>query len=71
LLHKLGRYFPTGVAYSSRFYGGAGCGDGKRASQVAQLARQKTGSPEIYLTSGTGNCARVPNASLCYNSSGC
>lgn len=70
-IHLMGRYFPTGAAYSSRYYGGHGCGDLKRASQVAALARSGTGTPEIYITSGTGNCARVPNANACYNSSAC
>lgn len=71
LVHKLGQYFPTGAAYSSRFYGGFGCGDRRSAASVANTARAKTGSPEIYITSGTGNCARIPNANACYNSSGC
>lgn len=71
LVHKLGRYFPTGVKYSSRYYGGHGCGDLKSAALVAAIARRNSGSPEIYITSGTGNCARVADANRCYNSSGC
>ena len=71
LIHKLGRYYPSGDKYSSRYYGGAGCGDGLRASTVASIAIKNTGSPAIYITSGTGNCARVANANSCVNSSGC
>ena len=71
LIHKLGRYFPTGTAYSSRYYGGHGCGDLKSASTVANLARSKTGSSAGYMTSGTGNCVLIPNLAACFNSSGC
>lgn len=71
LIHKLGRYFPSGALYSSRYYGGSGCGDLKSAALVASMARRAGGSPSIYLTSGTGVCAYVPDASRCYHSSGC
>lgn len=71
LIHRLGRYFPTGAAYSSRFYGGHGCGDGQRASVVSARARRQTGKTGLYLTSGTGNCALIPDPSKCYNSSAC
>jgi hypothetical protein len=71
LIHKMGRYFPTGAAYSSRYYGGHGCGDLKSASAVASAARSRTGSPAGYITSGTGNCAFVPNMGSCFNSSAC
>lgn len=71
LVHSLGRYFPTGGAYSSRFYGGAGCGDNKSANSVSAIARSKTGSTEIYLNTAGSQCIRIPNPSLCYNSSGC
>lgn len=71
LIHKLGQYYPTGVAYSSRFYGGAGCGDRKSPRTIAAIAKKNTGSVEMYLTSGTGNCAKVPDPTKCYNSSGC
>lgn len=71
LVHKLGRYFPTGTAYSSRYYGGHGCGDLRSAATVAGMARSKTGSAEGYVTSGTGNCVKIPNLNACFNSSGC
>lgn len=71
LIHKLGRYFPTGSLYSSRYYGGYGCGDVKSASSVAATARQNTGSAAGYMTSGTGNCVLIPNIASCFNSSGC
>ena len=71
LVHKLGRYFPTGAFYSIRSYGGYGCGDHKRASAVAAEARAKTGSSEIYLAVKGTQCIRIPNPALCYNSAGC
>ncbi len=71
LVHRLGKYFPTGAAYSSRYYGGYGCGDGKSASTVASAAYRNSKSSTIYITSGTGNCAIIPNPAQCYNSSGC
>ena len=71
LIHTLGRYFPTGAIYSSRYYGGYGCGDVKSASTVANIARANTGSASGYMTSGTGNCVLIPNLAACYNSSGC
>ena len=71
LIHSMGRYFPTGTAYSSRYYGGHGCGDLKTASAVASTATSNTGSPAGYVTSGTGNCAFIPNMRSCFNSSAC
>lgn len=71
LVHKLGEYSPSGAAYSARFYGGHGCGDKARPSTVRARAMSNGGSPTIYITSGTGNCARIPDPSQCYNSSGC
>ncbi len=71
LIHKLGRYFPSGTLYSSRYYGGHGCGDLKSASSVAATARSNTGSSAGYMTSGTGNCVVIPNIASCFNSSGC
>jgi hypothetical protein len=59
LVHKLGRYFPTGSLFSSRYYGGYGCGDVKSASTVASIARSNTGSSAGYMTSGTGNCVLI------------
>lgn len=71
LIHKLGRYFPSGALYSSRYYGGHGCGDLKSAASVAATARRNTGSAAGYMTSGTGNCVVIPNMGSCFNSSGC
>lgn len=71
LIHKLGQYFPSGAAYSSRYYGGYGCGDKKSAATVAAIARKNTGSPEGYVTSGTGNCLKISNLNACFNSSAC
>jgi hypothetical protein len=71
LIHKMGRYFPTGTEYSSRYYGGHGCGDLKTASAVASAATSNSGSPAGYITSGTGNCAFIPNMRSCFNSSAC
>lgn len=71
LIHKMGRYFPTGAAYSSRYYGGHGCGDLRSAATIASLASRNTGSAAGYITSGTGNCAFIPNLRSCFNSSAC
>lgn len=71
LIHKLGKYYITGASYSSRYYGGYGCGDKKSASQVAAAAKASAGSTRVYITSGTGNCATVANPNTCVNSSGC
>jgi len=71
LIHTLGQYFPTGIKYSSRYYGGHGCGDLKSAASIAATASRNTGSPEGFITSGTGNCARIPNLNSCFNSSAC
>lgn len=71
LIHKLGRYFPSGALYSSRYYGGHGCGDLKSAASVAATARKNTGSSAGYMTSGTGNCVLIPNMGSCFNSSAC
>lgn len=70
-IHSLGEYQPTGSAYDNRHYGGHGCGDAKRASSVAAVARKNTGSDEIYLKDNNGVCVRVPDAGQCYNSSAC
>ena len=71
LVHTLGRYFPNGAEYSSRYYGGYGCGDRKSAATAAALAKKNTGSSAGYMTSGTGNCVLIPNINACFNSSGC
>ena len=71
LVHMLGEYSPSGAKYSARFYGGHGCGDKASPSTVRARAIKNGGSPSIYITSGTGNCARIPDPSQCYNSSGC
>lgn len=71
LVHKLGKYYISGAAYSSRYYGGYGCGDKKRASQVANSASSGTGSTRVYITSGTKNCATISNPNACYNSAQC
>lgn len=71
LVHKLGKYYLTGAKYSSRFYGGYGCGDKRRASQVASAAQSATGSTRVYITSGTKNCATISNPNACYNSAQC
>lgn len=70
-IHALGRYYPTGTSYSSRNYGGAGCGDRKRARNIAQTALANAGSTAIYLKVSAGVCAIVPNPNRCYNSSQC
>lgn len=70
VVHKLGRYFPTGGKYSFRHYGGHGCGDAKSASAVAALARRNTGSTAVYADLGSV-CVQVPNPATCYNSSAC
>lgn len=70
-VHSLGQYFPTGSEYDNRHYGCFGCGDCKSASSVAGIARANTGSSSVYVKDSSGTCIRVPDASRCYNSSGC
>jgi hypothetical protein len=71
LIHKLGRYSPTGAEYSSRSYGGFGCGDLKTALDVAGTAISNTGQSTSYLKVTASQCVTIPNPNSCYNSSGC
>jgi hypothetical protein len=70
-VHALGQYFPTGSAYSSRHYGGSGCGDKKGPDAIYSAATGNTGSSEIYLKVQSGECVKIPNPKGCYNSSQC
>lgn len=68
---KLGLYRRNEAKYSSRFYGGSGCGDGKSGASVAAMARKIAGTSKVYITSNGRNCAVIPNPGSCYNSSQC
>jgi hypothetical protein len=70
LIHTLGIY-ARNDGYSSRFYGGYGCGDGKSPSTIARQAKRRTGKPAIFVKVKPRMCVRVPDANQCYNSSGC
>ena len=69
-VHSLG-FYGAGGQYSSRFYGGSGCGDKKSGSAIASIARGNTGSPEIYLKTNSNTCIRIGNPNSCINSSAC
>jgi hypothetical protein len=71
LIHKLGVYARNDGSYSSRFYGGTGCGDRKRPADIAKQAVKQTGKPAIFLKVKRRTCVRIPHANQCYNSSGC
>lgn len=71
LVHKLGRYSPAGSSYSSRSYGGAGCGDKKTARRVADLALSNTGSTTIYLKVRSNECIQLSTPNRCFNSAAC
>ncbi len=71
LVHKLGRYSPTGSQYSSRSYGGSGCGDRKSARAVASRARSNTGSAKIYLKVRSNQCIELSTPDDCFNSIAC
>ncbi len=71
LVHQLGKYSPTGSAYSSRNYGGSGCGDKRRASDVAAQALSQAGSITVYVKVKANQCVRIPNPNGCVNSSQC
>ena len=71
LIHKLGVYARNDGSYSSRFYGGTGCGDRKRPADIAKQAIKQTGKPAIFLKVKRRVCVRIPHANQCFNSSGC
>ena len=71
LIHQLGRYSPTGSAYSYRSYGGSGCGDKQTPVSVAQTAINNTGESTGYLKVNESECVTIPNPNGCINSSAC
>lgn len=70
-VHQLGEYFPTGSSYSSRNYGGSGCGDKKSPVDIVGEANRNTGAITTYLKINATTCISIPNANTCYNSSQC
>lgn len=66
-IHRIGRYFPTGSSYSSRFYGGAGCGTGESPSILSSRSKRKA----VYLKVTPKTCVRIPSVTRCFNSSAC
>lgn len=68
VIHKLGRYSRAGAGYAFRMYGRTGCGDGKSAATVSNLAKSNTGSATVYIDTGSV-CIEVPDPAKCYNSS--
>lgn len=70
-VHKMGRYNNTNPEYTSRYYGGTGCGDRKRPTRIGNVVNTNTGSYQGYLKVGTRTCVVIPDVRRCYNSSGC
>lgn len=70
-IHRMGEYLPSGSFYDSRHYGCYAGGDCKNPRSLANEARNRTGSEEIYLKDSQNFCVRVPDAGQCYNSVGC
>jgi hypothetical protein len=70
-VHALGRYAPSGALYSSRSYGGHGCGDRKSARKVAADAQASGGSTKVYLKVRSNQCIEIGTPNTCYNSAAC
>lgn len=70
-IHTMGVYARNEPSYSSRFYGGTGCGDGKHPDDIAAQAIRGTGKPAIFIKVKRRLCVRIPDANVCYNSTGC
>lgn len=71
LVHKMGAYAKGESEYSSRFYGGHGCGDHKTPTGVAEAARRSSGSYEVYGKVSDKVCVKISDPRRCYNSSSC
>lgn len=71
LVHMMGRYNPAGAAYSSRFYGGTGCGRAETPAIIAARAYANSGSWVVYIKVNSNLCVAVPRANKCWNSSSC
>ena len=70
-IHRLGEYFPTGSAYDGRHYGCFSGGDCKPPLDIVRQARAAHGTDEIWLRNEQGQCVRIPDAGVCWNSQGC